>query len=207
MADQKQFNGIVNFKNTVNCDGDLTVDGGHTMAGTGTHSGTNTFTGTTHLREVRGGYREVISLNNSGGSSSTRELAKTESGALVVISPSTAAAHTITVRVPDEATSAGVWYDIAILTDAADAGADVILDAHTNGAANFVGMITQGGAANHVAASQTVLEIGHGTITWDGTASLTFGNTAVRVTCDGTQWVISGNGTGVSGVTNPVLTN
>ena len=120
---------------------------------------------------------------------------------------STDAADTITLRVPTVSTSAGAYYDVAIIADAGNAGADVILDAHTNGGANFVGMVTQGGAADHTAASQTVLEVNHGTITYDASVSTTFGNTQVRVICDGTRWVLSGNTTGVSGVANPVPSN
>ena len=39
MADQKQFNGVVNFKNTVNCDAAITVDGAATLSGATTQTG------------------------------------------------------------------------------------------------------------------------------------------------------------------------
>tara|TARA_R100001594_G_scaffold145012_1_gene194693 strand:- start:80 stop:658 length:579 start_codon:yes stop_codon:yes gene_type:complete len=159
---------------------------------------------------IKGHKREVIALTNA--STTVRELLASESGAIVTLNPSTGTATTITARMPTASTSSGVWYEIAIIADGGHASADVILDANTNGGANFVGILTQGGAANHGDASQTVREIGHGTITWDcnvGSADTsTFGNTYLKVVCDGTRWIIlEGRGTGVSGVVNPVLTN
>tara|TARA_R100001594_G_scaffold145012_1_gene194694 strand:- start:700 stop:1263 length:564 start_codon:yes stop_codon:yes gene_type:complete len=154
---------------------------------------------------IKGHKREIIALTNAA--TTARSLLASESGAVVTCAPTTAGGNTITVTMPPVAGTAGVWYDIAIIADAADGDADVILTTASASGADFVGMITQGGAANHTGASQTVLEIAHGTLTFNAGVSTTFGNSVVRVVSNGTHWLITGNSTAVSGVTNPVLSN
>ena len=150
--------------------------------------------------------KPVIALTNAA--TVARTLTARESGALITADPSTDSATTITLNLPVIADApAGVWYEIAIIADAGNAGADVILNTGAAGGANFVGSVTQGGAANHTGASQTVLEVAHGTITFDASVSTTFGNSYVKAVSNGTNWILTGQLTSVAGVSNPVASN
>ncbi len=155
--------------------------------------------------------KRVIALTNA--TTTARTMLADESGALVTLDPNTNTATTITVTLPAIAGTAGIYYDFAIIKDMQHTGADIIINTAGASEANFVGFLTQGtpqiaegGSATH-AASVNVLEIAHGTITFDASVSLTTGNTKFQVISDGVQWIISGNSTAVSGVTNPVLSN
>ena len=155
---------------------------------------------------LKGNRCEVIALTNA--STTSRALLATESGALITIDASTNTATTVTVTMPAIADApAGVWYELAIIADQVHDDADIIITTASASGANFIGSLTQGGAANHTGASQTVLEVAHGTITFDATVSTTFGNSYVKVVSNGTNWIITGQLTSVSGVSNPVASN
>ena len=153
---------------------------------------------------IRGLRRQVIALTNAATTS--RQLLVSESGALITCNPSTNSATTITVTLPNDVTAAkGAYYDFAFTADAGHASADVIITA----VAEFAGHITQGIPAVAddavTAASTNVLEVAHETITFDASVSTTFGNTFLSCVCNGSTWIITGQSTAVSGVTNPVL--
>ena len=144
--------------------------------------------------------RPVIALTNAATVAKT--LVASDSGSLVTIDPSTNSATTVTLTLP--APEVGLQFTFAIIADAGNGGADVILKT-TGNDVDLKGLLTQGNAANAEAASQTVLELAHSKVTFDASVSTTFGNTIFTCVCNGSHWITTGNSTAVSGVTNPVL--
>ena len=155
---------------------------------------------------LKGNRCEVIALTNVATTS--RALLATESGALITADPSTNTATTITVTMPAIADApAGVWYELAIIADQVHNDADIIITTASASGANFIGSLTRGAVADHGSASLTVLEVAHGTITFNAGNSKTWGNSYVKVISNGTNWIITGQLTTVSGVSNPVPSN
>ena len=144
--------------------------------------------------------RPVIALTNAATVAKT--LVASDSGSLVTIDPSTDSETTVTLTLPSP--EVGLEFTFAIIADAGNAGADVILKT-TGNAVDLKGLLTQGNAANAEAASQTVLELAHSKVTFDASVSTSFGNTIFTCVCNGSHWITTGNSTAVSGVTNPVL--
>lgn len=144
--------------------------------------------------------RPVIALTNAATIAKT--LVASDSGSLVTIDPSTDSNTTVTVTLPSP--EVGLEFTFAIIADAGNAAADVILKT-TGNAVDLKGVLTQGNAQNAEAASQTVLELAHSKITFDASVSTSFGNTIFTCVSNGSHWFTTGNSTAVSGVTNPVL--
>ena len=151
--------------------------------------------------------RPVIALTNAATVAKT--LVASDSGSLVTIDPSTDSETTVTLTLPSP--EVGLEFTFAIIADAGNAGADVILKT-TGNAVDLKGLLTQGNAANDVsvdatdvAAGETLLELAHSKITFDASVSTSFGNTIFTCVCNGSHWITTGNSTAVSGVTNPVL--
>ena len=129
-----------------------------------------------------GEVKNVIALNNSGGSSLARVLTTAESGSLITIDPSTDAAHTIKITLP--AIAKGLNYRFIVTTDATNTGADVLFtSAHADN--DFRGHIlaTDGGVEVVSSACAFTLDIsvfaGIATTNWD-------------VIADGTYWILRG---------------
>jgi len=155
---------------------------------------------------LKGNRCEVIALTNVATTS--RALLPTESGALITIDASTNTATTVTVTMPAIADApAGVWYELAIIADQTHDNADIIITTASASGANFIGSLTRGAVADHTSASLTVLEVAHGTITFDADVSKTLGGSYVKVVSNGTNWIITGQLTAVSNVANPVASN
>ncbi len=162
------------------------------------------------LAASRSQKKKIIPLTNA--TTTSRTLLAEESGAFITLDPNTNTATTITVNLPAIAGSAGIYYDFAIIKDMQNSGADVIIKTAGSSEADFIGVLTQGtpqiaegGSATH-AASVNVIEITNSwTITFDASAALTTGGTRFQVISDGSNWLISGTTTAVSGVATPAL--
>jgi hypothetical protein len=132
---------------------------------------------------LKGQRREVIALTNAA--TTAKALAATESGALVTLNPSTNAAQTITVTLP--APEAGVSFDFAMVADAGNTGADVIVKTTANGV-DIIGAIVAGEASN-----TNLVNVGHSKITFDAgeTAGQTLGGLMFSVVCDGSNYYLT----------------
>mgnify|MGYP005827009737 CR=1 FL=1 len=168
---------------TASADGHLEINSGTTLDMTSPTVDVNASTAITlDSPKLTGVKREVIALNNSGGSSLARVLTAAESGALITIDPSTDAAHTIKITLPAVAT--GLNYRFIVTHDATNTGADVLFTS-ANASNDFRG---------HIAASDGGQEIitNACAFTLDVSVAAGIATTTWEVTCDGTYWVLTG---------------
>ena len=132
--------------------------------------------------DTKGIKKEVIALDNSGGSSLARVLTAAESGALITINPATDAAHTIKITLPAMAT--GLNYRFAVTADATNTAADIL----------FTSASASNDFRGHILATDGGVEVVTNAcaFTIDMSVATGVATTNWEVVGDGTFWVLRG---------------
>lgn len=120
----------------------------------------------------------IISLDNVA--TTNRTLTVDESGALVLIDPSTNSNTQVNITLP--AATSGVYYTFIITADATNNGGDTVIKT-TADSVNILGLIDATDGSEEIAADQSKL-------TFDGTNVKTHAGSRLTLVSDGSNWYV-----------------